>query len=214
MLNLMVRLTISVLPVCILGVGLLLMGHPLMASTPVDVIGSRFGLTACALPCWAGIVPGETPFEQAPQTIADHLPITQNRFMVSSSHINYWLTITDEPFSGLIDFERGVVSDIRINAPVPMWYMIALLGTPDCLWIGDPSISQQDTIAVYWQRDSLSTGAFLNFEEGTRWQPDTLMDTVWVGTEIGFCEDVGLQAWRGFAPFWRYRQQNSAPITH
>ncbi|MBC7810241.1 MAG: hypothetical protein H7175_03800 [Burkholderiales bacterium] len=213
MLNVMIRLALAVLPACLLGTGLLLMSRPLNTSATGDVIGLRLGLTACALPCWAGIVPGETPFEQAPQTIADHLAITQNRFTVSSSHINYWLTITDEPFSGLIDYERGVVSDIRINAPVPMWYLMALLGPPDCVWI-DALSSQEDIIGVYWERDGLSTGAILNFDKGAAWQPDTLMDSVWASTQVGFCDEVGALRWRGFAPFWRYWEQNSAAIIH
>lgn len=210
-----------------LAVWLMLICVPLFAalSGVMTVIGSRYsseatqwaalGFTHCALPCWAGMTPGETPFDttqiayQVVQTFRD--PSTN--LVLSGSQINFWTRAADpqQPLTGLIfytdrEYAGGVIGDIRLSFSLPIWQLIANLGEPDCVWT-EATMGPQSrrVLAVYWEDgDGVSIGTLLAVDARGSWHPATHIDSFWISVTSSACDQPEATPWMGFASFFRY----------
>lgn len=174
---------------------------------------SELGFTHCALPCWVGLTPGETPFDTtqiAYQIVqAFHDPSTQ--IILSSSQINFSTTVKNQQIIGLIfytggDNEGGVIGDIRLILSLPMWQLIGNLGEPDCVWTeGMMGLQGRRVIGVYWEHGGgISMGALLAVDARGAWHPDTNVESFWVSVTSSACDQPESVPWLGFASFQRY----------
>lgn len=187
-----------------------------VVSTTASLIGQRLppleleieavGFAACRLPCWAGITPGVTPFAEASELMAEHLPAFSIPSFLTTSTLSFQ-TITSEPnLAGALYYDSSRVSEVHLEVALPIGYLLDRLGTPDCVWVSRGNI--QAVMAVYWEAEELSTGAYLIFDDRMAWKLQMPTRYLQMSTTLT-CNTPGIVPWRGFAPAWRYENTTS-----
>ncbi len=186
-------------------------------SAIVPLIGQRLpppesgveaiGFAACSLPCWAGITPGLTPFAEANELMAEHLPAFSIPTFLTTSTLSFQ-TVTSQPnLAGALYYDRSRVSEVHLDVALPVWYLLDNLGTPDCVWVSRGNM--QAVMAVYWEGQDLSTSAYLLFDGRMGWKLEMPTRFLQMSTTLT-CKTTGIVPWMGFAPAWRYYQLASA----
>lgn len=188
-------------------------GRPLSASDAWE----QFGFAYCALPCYAGITPGETPYHQAPGLLRQHIPVMENRMFNTGASVNFWAVTDREELSGIARYEQGKVGELRLNAAVPLDHLLAQLGAPDCILLTPPDNPRRAPV-LFWIRGDISIGAVLQALP-TLVNLSSYAPALWLRSgDPDECTIRGAVPWRGFAPTWNYAQsqitslaQNASP---
>jgi hypothetical protein len=184
---------------------------PTIAGRPLDGDESweQFGFAYCALPCFAGITPGETPYHQASRLLRQHIPVMENRMFNTGTSINFWALTNRAELSGTALYELGMVGELRLNVPLPLDHLLTQLGAPDCILLTPPDNPRRAPV-IFWIRENISIGAVLRTDLNLL----TLSGrapALWLRSgDPNECEVRGAVPWRGFAPAWNYAQSASA----
>ena len=203
------------LPVCVaLGGAALLVAPGLARDARLP------GFEACDLPCWGGLLPGETPFREAAAVLRQHL--APDATVASDGVMVVFHTRSAEPYiSGVVSYNNaGSVGTIYLNTVVPFVYLLDRLATPDCLWVSQTS-DHRALFFVIWKRDGWFIKAFVPADEYGRLNGHLTAHDVEIGASRSICDGNGASPWLGFAPAWRYvtvREANlkavvAAPVT-
>lgn len=187
---------------CVLAISLArLRGESLPDRAPwIDI-----GFSACALPCWANIRVGQTPFDlnQLIPALANILPAEQTRMLLSGSQINLWVDDGEqELMSGFIYYSGGVIGDMRLNIAQPVGQLVRRLGTPDCTWIEQADSTLR--LVLYWEREGVSSGAMIDLGAHQRLAPETMTISLWMSATSSACDRAQARPWLGFANRLRY----------
>jgi hypothetical protein len=142
------RLLGLLLVVCVLiviGIGVVrITGH----NQPVPATVQRLYLTVCALPCWIGIIPGQTPFQLAKENIAQVFQEPDYKIETlarsdynSTAELRIALSRTTESADVATEVwlraTNGIVTDISLhNMQISLGDMVGLLGSPSCAFTG------------------------------------------------------------------------------
>ncbi len=170
---------------------------------PPDTALDELGFAACKLPCWAGITPGVTLLTETHTLMTEHLADVDLTLQVADSAMTFQV---GSGFSGLMFYDGSRVSEVHLDAALPMSYLLETLGTPDC--ISASKGTTQVNLTVFWEEGARFTGAFLLFDGRMAWQPETTTRTVLMGA-FEVCDTPGILPWNGFAPAWHYAGQVS-----
>ena len=178
----------------------------------------RFGFSTCELPCYAGMTPGMTSFEQVPMLLDQNVPALLRSVLVSGSQINFMAVYDPYAASGLIQPAMGTVGRIQLSLRVELIDLIERLGVPDCVWV-DPNPAELETIVLYWSVDRVVIGATVAeplFQPPTFsqwWNHFNVIGMVFSidNPEAPLCSDPAVVGWHGFAPVWRYIEFKRLP---
>lgn len=166
-------------------------------------LASAPGFSACDLPCWAGVVPGQTAFDQAAAQVSAYLSPREVLFRTSGDRLAFEAGTGPEVSGALYD-DRGLVGSIRLEVGFPLWALMKTLGAPGCV-LASPLSGGQASLALFWdvgQGAQAAALAVLPAEAGA-WHPGTPIRTLLLLSASG-CRDHGALTWTGFAPLWRY----------
>jgi hypothetical protein len=126
---------------------------PHAASPLLDLLAP---LPGCSMPCWQGIHPGTTPYEEAIKLLEHNEQIVtidtrQSMYAPSRRFIWYiywtWNDHADDTISGSLMIQDGIVRRIRIYKEIPFGMLWALLDRP----------AQGEFVGTLAYRDSLPT---------------------------------------------------------
>lgn len=166
------------------------------------------GFAACALPCWAGITPGQIPYRMALRVLADHLPDMTLDFEPGLSQVNFVAQApAANPFYGAIYEDRGQVGGLRLEVRLPVWHLIAQLGRPRCVAVHRTVTLSTRIANIYWQSGEIYIWGFLAFEDGIQWGPDSHTTSLFILHSDDPCAQPGVAGWRGFAPLRLYEAE-------
>lgn len=165
------------------------------------------GFEACALPCWAGITPGETRTQESPQIMSAHLPDTPVVFSQIGTQINFNTTRTERSISGSIYDDRGTVGGLRLMMRLPLWQILELLGTPACV-SQQPEASAQRFVTIRWALENHSIGVTLLLEPA-EWNISAEIFSLAVFSRDAPCSSPAEISWQGFAPLWFYQAKRA-----
>lgn len=176
------------------------------------------GFAACELPCWGGIMPGETPLDKVEQqlrnALSDDLQVTTQNFNSPSGQQNITnFSVEGESnnlYYGSISYSldkrvRGLYVELDISLP----YLLDALGAPTCL-----IPFQADTIEgfqIIWQRESIHVTSLLMPPPDAALisRNSIVTDLRIVANDITMpCSSPYSHQWRGFAPQWYYQTLN------
>jgi len=199
MVRMAVRLALWLVPIHLVVIGAM----PLLGPhrPPRDAGLADAGFAACKLPCWAGVVPGVTPFAEANRLLSSHLPPYRIPTFLTTSTLSFETINSAPAVSGVLFYEQTRVGAVHLATPVPLWYLLETLGTPDCVWVSQGGA--QALISIFWERSLPSTGAYFPFAERAAWELDMPARFLQMSSTSS-CATPGALPWRGFAPAWRY----------
>lgn len=173
---------------------------------PVDDPAWRaLGFDACTLPCWAGIMPGETSFDEAYDLLMQHVSVLDTRLLMSGSQINFSASLADQYANGLLFYSQGQVGNIRLNVQLPLIQFIERLGAPYCFVYSQGPYGTSGSVTVYWESDGVLIAALVP-PSGADVQPTTTIQALALNPNEHACEQEETLPWLGFAPRWRYEQ--------
>jgi hypothetical protein len=206
------RLALKVtLPLLLLS-GLLTSGGLWMArQRPALTLDTRLsGLEVCDLPCWAGITPGMTDFDDAPSLIQTSLPLMNSPMLISGSQINFTANVASDIddsvlYAGQLYYQEGRVGDVRLNVNLPLWYLLDALGQPACVWGRIPASMSSALLVIYWEQEGISTGAVVLASQAHGLQPDLTVGALFMNLDTGACYSGETRPWVGFARPWFYK---------
>ncbi len=171
-----------------------------------------FGFAACELPCWSGITAGETRFDAAVDLLLLNMPGRVDQILTSGTQINFWSLYHNQAMAGIIQYNAGMVGDVRMTIQLEVGMLIERLGVPMCVWLNDNVTESSGSMVFYWQRDRGSMGALIpNLRPAFALAKDTVTSGFWVSSQPAPCDDSGTIAWRGFATAWRYADWKHTP---
>ncbi|MFN8448196.1 MAG: hypothetical protein U0521_06310 [Anaerolineae bacterium] len=201
LLNLLSRILTRLLPMCLV----LCIVVPGLAARPVipGAAWDGFGFNVCKLPCFAGITPGVTPFDDIYRLLVSNVPLLDRRMIASGSALNFWARLPSQQFGGLIRYDARLVGEMRFNVILPVASVLEELGTPDCILPNTQGDPARMTV-IFWERGNVSIGAVLSPNWHTiDLNADSLALWLRVATP-GDCSLRGALPWQGFAPLWAY----------
>ena len=168
-----------------------------------DESWQQFGFTTCELPCFAGITPGQTPFDNVPGLLIRHVQSVDPRMIAGGASINFWAQSNNQQLGGLVRYADGLVGEMRFNVVLPLAEIINELGTPNCL-LPNTSSNVKSVMVIFWEREQVSIAAVLNPDaHGINPNADTF--ALWLNAvQANDCSRVGAVPWHGFAPLWDY----------
>lgn len=157
---------------------------------------TAFGFAACALPCWAGIEAGQTPFVRANELIAGTLEGISHQIMVSGSQITVIARREERRFIAQVHYNGGLAGALRLRVDLPLVDLIGDLGLPACARFNR-------TLALTWffRRDDES---IIITALADRVSLDGAMTEMWIAPAGATCAEIDSLPWRGFGPNWIY----------
>ena len=190
-----------------------LMCLSLLLCATIPAIGGRdyanipdwnvFGFSACELPCWAGIMPGQTPFNQAYELLVQNVPALQSRVLVAGTEISFAAGSEAQYVYGTLFYRQGNVAGLRINVQFPLSQFVAALGLPDCVVYAPAASATSGSLTFYWDKDGvLIAGLILPGADAIHLTSPVQVLVLNAGTQV--CDQPGMNSWIGFAPRWRY----------
>lgn len=202
LLNLSAHLTVKLLALC----AALCVVVPVLGARqlPPHEAWQQFGFDACNLPCYGGITPGRSDFSNSASSLIQQVPAIDRRMISTGTSLSFWARMPTEQLSGIIRYELGGgVSEIRLNARLPVDHVLDQLGAPDCI-LGRTTEGSTQTTVIFWERGVVSIGAVLStLEKGVNLKAEVL--SIWLrAVNPPDCSLRGAIAWRGFAPLWAY----------
>lgn len=199
------RCAIAILILCIgSAVSGLALGRSRAQAGDADPAWEALGFAACDLPCWAGIVPGMTPFAEAFDRLAAHMPALESRVLLGGSQINFAASLDGRYLTGLIFSDRDRVGSLRMTLIVPVSELFDRAGPPDCVIYLSMLNMPYSAATLFWERDGLLVGTLLD-GQADRIAPSARTQLLWISAVDSACDRPESVAWRGFAPRWRYR---------
>lgn len=172
---------------------------------------SAFGFESCDLPCWAGIMPGETSFEDAFDLLVAHVPTLNTRVLVGNVQINFSASSPEQVVNGSISEQQRRVRHVQIHLEVPFIQLVSRLGTPDCFsYVPDP-LGTGGGIVTHWVTGQALVSALVLFQND-HMRLTTPIRSLGVSADNTICDQADRIDWIGFAMRWRYEQlqrQNS-----
>jgi hypothetical protein len=174
-------------------------------ATVDDPAWHAFGFDACALPCWAGITPGQTSFDKAFALLVQHVPTLNTQVLMSGSQIPFSASLPDQYASGFIYYSQGEVGNIRLSVQLPFVQLIERLGTPSCFFYAEGPYGTLGSLTVYWELDGVLIAGLVP-PGNADVQPTTSIDAVAFNPDEPACFQEDTLPWLGFAPRWRYEQ--------
>lgn len=120
----------------------------LILRPPLPDFGNGFAL--CDVPCWAGIEPGHSRYDDVPAALAAHLPDTE----VSPFQQYMVFHTPDAHLVGVLGERDGYVNSIRLNVAQPLWATLLLLGAPRCIQYIDRQITPH-LVNIIWAIDDV-----------------------------------------------------------
>lgn len=200
MLALIRRLLLPLLIACGLSLGVVLALH--RGESPAITLP---GFDACALPCWAGMTPGETLYADAPRLIGEHISGATLNFERGFAQINFTMQAPGtNPIFGSIYDDRGQVGGVRLDGVIPLWLLLEQAGRPRCVSSSQALTSNARVINVYWQMGDIYLWSFTAFAATDRFHPASPAISLFILHSEDPCIQPDAQAWRGFAPLWVY----------
>jgi len=175
------------------------------ASEPVALPGFE----VCTLPCWAGIMIGDTTMTEAQALVVTHLPSATTQFQFTPNEMTVDIEGFSTPEMIMIrinsDEHNGqvVISEINLQLSYPFENLLTQFGAPDCLNVIDAS---SEYATIIWQRGSFSVVATTIVDSEHPWRHDTTTEILRVVMGGEFCEQLNYAPWSGFAKLWRYEQ--------
>lgn len=168
---------------------------------------SQFGFNACAMPCFAGITPGETPFNNAATLVANYLPALRQQILVSSSQAIFFGedSATGASLTGIARYIGGKVGEIRLTLTRTLVDVLLRFGSPDCTLAYPPGNAEylylywEDEGSVFWA--SVTVNSYVDFES----QVFTITSTTLEDAAV-CSSNTATEPWRGFAPMWVYNR--------
>ncbi len=162
------------------------------------------GFDVCALPCWAGILPGKTHTEEVVALLSEHVPGVALEFQRVVTQITFSAVEYSRRFSGVIYDNRGRVSGLRIRTELPLWLLIDALDTPTCIRTLSGG-SGEEIVVISWEKKTHYLSGTLLLPDVSAWKPDALVMVLGIFEAYPACETPGGHPWQGFMPVWRYR---------
>jgi len=178
---------------------------PLTAQRRVEVspAWAAYGFAACALPCWAGITVGETPFSDTVTRTAASIPALTSH-TIAGSPVFLWGNADPYFFSGRVYVGGETVGRVELNLNLPADYLIARFGLPLCVLSGPDLNTTTHLSAIYWTGGDWVAAAFVNGNARTLFTPSATIYsfTVFNGSMTPCPKTTA--PWRGAAVWWRY----------
>jgi len=201
MTHLAVRLLFPLCLACTLLVGFM---PALGQRLPDRALWLQVGFSACDLPCWANITPGETPFTQVKVQLASVLPLAASRLLDSGSQVTFWTEEAGQQISGYFLYNNGRVGSLNLRVALPVGQLVRRLGAPTCIYV---EAVEQGTLVLYWEDPDghISIGAWVPMNSRQAWSPATLITSLWMNETSLACNRERGVRWLGFAPFPRYQ---------
>ncbi len=165
------------------------------------------GFRACALPCWSNITPGQTPFSQVVPLLNHTLP-PDSRLLVSGSQVDFWTQIGDRPFYGYLYYAGGSVGNLSMHVELTVGQVLRRLGAPGCVYLEEVNTGDR-LIAAYWETPRGLVGVLVPMI-ADRWGPKSQTTTLFLASSQPACNRDKAAAWRGFAPYSRYKSLASS----
>jgi hypothetical protein len=174
------------------------------------------GFDVCDLPCYAGIVPGETDFDDVTGLLAANLPALSNQLLVSNSQVGFTvegdISADDRRvfLSGGIYYFQGNTRDIRGSVDFPLRWALLRFGAPDCA-TANPMINPQNDMQIlylYWQgNEGFYWVGVAVFGEHLTFEAQVFDIGASVNRDnLPVCKNPSpMTAWQGAAALWRYR---------
>jgi hypothetical protein len=176
----------------------------------------ELGFDVCELPCYAGIVPGETDFDEVTTLLAANLPALTTQLLVSNSQVGFSVEGNTLPdgrrifLNGGVYYYQGYARDIRGSVDFPLYWALLRFGTPDCVAAGLVSnIGSIPTLYLYWQQaDGFYWVGVALFEGRVRYNAQVfdIGSSVNRNSQMVCQSPVPISAWQGAAALWRYRE--------
>jgi hypothetical protein len=175
---------------------------PIFAPRPLETAESwhYFHFDACELPCFSGITPGKTSFQNAPSLLRRNLAQIGTEIHSTGLSLQFIGSTLTRDFAGFARADQGVVSDMSIVAIVPVDHLIEQLGMPDCILLSDQS--DVPGASLFWVRDSVAINAVLDQFTLTLRANVKLLYMYAFETDV--CAHFNAPLWHGFAPAWKY----------
>ncbi len=190
--NLMLRL----LAVCILVILALLLG----ARQPAPALTAP-GFNVCELPCWAGVVPGETRYTDAAAIITANLTDIRLQFPDFLAEVpTAQITSSRGEVLGAVYEDRGVVGSLRLDFPLPLWHLLETAGTPVCL---QTTLQGADVYvySLYWQVETLYLLGIVLVRDPADWHLDQVTTSLYIFSGSDPCAIPSARPWQGFGGF-------------
>jgi hypothetical protein len=160
-----------------------------------------FGLAGCALPCFAGITPGETPFSDVVGLISESVPALSQQLLVSNSQVVFFAedSALQTSLSGVVRYHQGSVGEIRLSLYLPLSSIVLRYGTPNCTLLY--SAATPSEMYLYWQAGDLLYWASVGITDRVRLSSPvyTLASTELEAPDVCHTRPE-TRAWRGFVP--------------
>ena len=188
MINLCTRLFPSILLICSVALALLL---TLTHSVPLSDFGT--GFSGCDTPCWAGITPGRTRFEDTVEMVEAHFVETDLNLL--TNRLNFQVPAAN--LVGALNARQGYVDNIQVNVPQPLWATLVMLGTPQCIQYIDREVAA-GLVNIFWSIDDVHVMSNVNL---TRNEPAIMTNIVqlWLSPPESPCLTSDNTApWPGF----------------
>jgi hypothetical protein len=151
----------------------------------MDLIATNGG---CRLPCWWGITPGETTWEEARtflETFATQI-LTLSKDVYGVTYNNLPESVSRGAVGATITVDNGTVQSIRSDINFPLSETLETYGQPSEVWIKvDPqSINPEApfTIVLFYPEQGILAGYQGTAKKGTilRFCPEKIIDyTLW-----------------------------------
>lgn len=194
------RVLLKILVVCVVcSITVVVWANRIPSS---DIAWSRFGFETCALPCYAGISPGETPFRGTGTLLINHVPALDPRVISSGTSLNFFARLPSQQLAGLVRYQTGgQVGEIRLNAVLPLDQVLMQLGAPDCIL----AATVDRAPIIFWVRGEVSVAAVLSLDANP-YKPGASVFSLWLRVAVpSDCTLRGARSWQGFAPLWVYK---------
>lgn len=165
-----------------------------------DEAWEGFGLTICSLPCYAGLTPGRTPFQQTPSLLRQNVPLIQNHMFNTGLVVHFWAETPAYELAGFVRHISGVIDEVHLDSPLPLDHLIAELGMPNCVIPGASTSLRRSTL--FWTRGHISIAAVMR---GDSFDLNARVPAMWIyPANPPACERDDAVRWRGIVPLDEY----------
>jgi hypothetical protein len=200
MIRLTVRLALWIVPICVV-----LCAVALVISEQTRHESVTLKSQTCTLPCWGGILPGETPFEDVIPLLIQNFPNSvDSPPVLAGSLVSFGVIVDNQPVSGVVFYDRGRAGTIQLHLSLPLSDLLETLGAPGCVRYRTDENSTAPVLLTFWQIDDLSITTLLNTDGYRRLEPGMTAQDLNINADGEICGADAIP-WMGFAPLWRYK---------
>ncbi|MGB1289127.1 MAG: hypothetical protein ACPG7F_21515 [Aggregatilineales bacterium] len=172
--------------------------------TPIDE-----SFTICDLPCFAGVIPGDSQFESVTATLTRTLPVLTRYDVLydGNGSLTYAASpaiYDDEIISGTMYSRGQIVSGIHLSGVrLPVQYLFEQLKHPAC--VSRFQSGQFRGLLLYWLRDDIKFVTILPVDPvASLYEPAYTQDVLMDWQQPLPCDLPEYEAWQGFLPLRYY----------